>query len=208
MPAHKRASPGRDLDSGASLPEPLASFDHATSSWRTWQPSLDGDCPPFSGIWPDAGMMRRGVCAAQPKSAAPSSVPAYSLPHGASGSLFMDWMTSSDASAAMIGSVRDAIATLAPARASQRIAWLNGLAWSLRANRGVMWPTPAANEDAAGSLRGNMQFMLTHAVKLCWQAEAEQGGQLDPRFVEWLMGYPDGWTDCEDSATPSSPTTP
>jgi hypothetical protein len=28
------------------------------------------------------------------------------------------------------------------------------------------------------------------------------GGQLNPPFVEWLMGFPLGWTDLEDSATP------
>jgi hypothetical protein len=31
------------------------------------------------------------------------------------------------------------------------------------------------------------------------------GGFPNPRFVEWMMGYPDGWTDLEDSETPSSP---
>jgi len=31
-----------------------------------------------------------------------------------------------------------------------------------------------------------------------------QGGQLNPRWVEWLMGFPDEWTVCDASATPSS----
>jgi hypothetical protein len=30
------------------------------------------------------------------------------------------------------------------------------------------------------------------------------GRTLNPQFVEWLMGFPIGWTDLEDSATPSS----
>lgn len=30
------------------------------------------------------------------------------------------------------------------------------------------------------------------------------GGPLNPAWVEWLMGYPVGWTDLGDSATPSS----
>jgi hypothetical protein len=27
------------------------------------------------------------------------------------------------------------------------------------------------------------------------------GGQLNPMWVEWLMGFPLGWTDLEDSET-------
>lgn len=196
------------LDSGANSPEPFARFDHAMSSWKTSQPSLFGDSTKCLGTWPYAGTMRRGVCAKHRRLAVPKSVAAYSLPPGESGSLFTSWMTSSDAKPAMTGFVRDALATLPTARALRREQWLSGLALSLRTNRGVMWRTPTANEDSAGRLHGNMQFMLTHAVKLCWQVEAERGGQLAPRFVEWLMGYPDGWTDCGDSGTPLSPTTP
>jgi hypothetical protein len=29
-------------------------------------------------------------------------------------------------------------------------------------------------------------------------------GQLNPAWVEWLMGYPIGWTDLKDSEMPSS----
>jgi hypothetical protein len=31
------------------------------------------------------------------------------------------------------------------------------------------------------------------------------GLKLQPAFVEWMMGYPIGWTDLKDSETPSSP---
>ena len=34
------------------------------------------------------------------------------------------------------------------------------------------------------------------------------GGQLNPTWVEWLMGFPIGWTDLEPSETPSSPKSP
>ena len=33
---------------------------------------------------------------------------------------------------------------------------------------------------------------------------AGNGGRLNPTWVEWLMGFPLGWTDLEDSVTPSS----
>ena len=31
---------------------------------------------------------------------------------------------------------------------------------------------------------------------------AGNGGQLNPTWVEWLMGFPTGWTDLEASETP------
>jgi hypothetical protein len=40
-------------------------------------------------------------------------------------------------------------------------------------------------------------------------AQQEQaGGSLNPAWVEWLMGFPPGWTDLEPSETPSSPRSP
>jgi hypothetical protein len=29
----------------------------------------------------------------------------------------------------------------------------------------------------------------------------QAGGKLNPTWVEWLMGWPIGWTDCEPLAT-------
>jgi len=124
------------------------------------------------------------------------------------------------------------------------------------------WPTPTANEDAAGTPDGKMQWMLTQAIKSGCQtrqqylakkdgnvqnAESEfltdvpittengnastaknghihftttlktdasivdqtistnrsivVGGQPNPQWIEWLMGWPIDWTDCAASAT-------
>lgn len=35
--------------------------------------------------------------------------------------------------------------------------------------------------------------------------EAQQAGHLNPEWVEWLMGFPEGWTDLSSSETQSSP---
>jgi hypothetical protein len=37
---------------------------------------------------------------------------------------------------------------------------------------------------------------LDHAVM------ASDGGHLNPQWVEWLMGFPIGWTDLKHSETP------
>jgi hypothetical protein len=54
-----------------------------------------------------------------------------------------------------------------------------------------VWPTPAARDYKGMSgkgrqeRKGNPKDTLPNAV----------GGSLNPQFVEWLMGYPVGYTD-------------
>lgn len=61
---------------------------------------------------------------------------------------------------------------------------------------GRSWPTPTANEDAAGTPRGNMQRMLgNHPGIRGTTPEEWKAGSLNPWWVEWLMGWPIGWTD-------------
>ena len=57
-----------------------------------------------------------------------------------------------------------------------------------------LWPTPTANEDACGKPTGKMQKMLGNHPDV----RAQGTGTLSPMWVEWLMGYPIGWTDLED----------
>ena len=58
------------------------------------------------------------------------------------------------------------------------------------------FPTPTANEDAAGTPNGKMQAMLgNHPGVRGTTPEEWQRGSLNPQWVEWLMGYPEGWTD-------------
>ena len=62
-----------------------------------------------------------------------------------------------------------------------------------------MWPTPRSNlitqATEAGASRDDSR--LEDAV-----ASTGDRGQLNPTWVEWLMGFPLGWTDLEHSATP------
>ena len=56
-----------------------------------------------------------------------------------------------------------------------------------------MFPTPSANEDAAGRPGGKMQKMLGNHPSV----RDQSSGTLNPTWVEWLMGYPTGYTDCD-----------
>lgn len=59
-----------------------------------------------------------------------------------------------------------------------------------------MFPSPAARDWRSGKGR-NMDNGHTP------QLPEVIGGQLNPAWVEWLMGFCIGWTDCERSAMPS-----
>lgn len=70
-----------------------------------------------------------------------------------------------------------------------------------------MWPTPKASDckgtGPAGSVsqmhdaqKGNLRGTVVTVT---------DGGQLNPTWVEWLMGFPIGWTDLGASETPSYP---
>jgi hypothetical protein len=58
-----------------------------------------------------------------------------------------------------------------------------------------MWPTPTGQdaEKNAGPSQFNRNSLPLNA---------EVGGSLNPNWVEWLMGFPVGWTDLDPSGTP------
>jgi hypothetical protein len=59
------------------------------------------------------------------------------------------------------------------------------------AARDYRYPNARSYKDRGGGKKGEQ---LPNVI----------GGPLNPEFVEWLLGYETGWTDCEPSATPSS----
>jgi hypothetical protein len=63
------------------------------------------------------------------------------------------------------------------------------------------WPTPSARDWKSGhaseATHARNSRPLNEAV-----AKGQGCGQLNPAWVEWLMGFPLGWTDLEPSATP------
>ena len=78
-----------------------------------------------------------------------------------------------------------------------------------------LWPTPAAHEGRLGYQRRDTgkkgtQKSLTTIVIDTEGGRDKTTGQLNPTWVEWLMGYPTGWTDLNVSETAlshKSPTT-
>ena len=68
-----------------------------------------------------------------------------------------------------------------------------------------MWPTPNAWDGNRGPRSEKNLQEKNHMVNLITAVQTDQrkneqevGGTLNPMWVEWLMGYPPGWTDLED----------
>jgi hypothetical protein len=74
-----------------------------------------------------------------------------------------------------------------------------------------MWPTPQAsdNRDRGNLSNGAIQKRMAKGKQLMLsQIVSDQSGALNPTWVEWLMGFPTGWTVCEAWATRSSRKSP
>lgn len=64
---------------------------------------------------------------------------------------------------------------------------------SMRGRR--LWPTPTAHLAKEGGYPAEGR---RNEPSLTFQALNGQSGSLNPEWVEWLMGFPIGWTDLED----------
>lgn len=152
----------------------LAKYDHDLSMWRTAQCSLLGGLDEFSETWPSWGMMHNGECWEQM-----TWVPR--IAERESGL----WPTPRSCSAMA--------ATITPDS-----AWAENRNPNLETVVGrTTWPTPVASMSKGSSPaaltrksgKDRTNDRLDHAVM------ASDGGQLNPTWVEWLMGWPQGWTD-------------
>ena len=197
-------------------------YDPDTSLWRTHQCSLLGDLEEFLETWPQWGLMRNGECWEQrtlehhiKETVFGFYVPTPTSSDGTSGAVIGkndQFYSTRDGKPRKINqkgndgaiglgrlvkmwptpdaSPRGPTKDYNPKAKSQSGRSLQSFA--------AKFPTPQASDHRD---RGNMsnpsiqrrvtigkQIMLSQSVDL-------NSGQLNPTWVEWLMGWPLGWTD-------------
>jgi hypothetical protein len=185
-PAKTSATPARARDSterarvfGQSTPVSLASYDPDTSLWRTSQLSLLGGLEQFSETWPRSGMTRSGTAfQLQPLAPLTRGTASGLLPTPSATS----YGSNQGGGAGRIGPVRHSLQSMA---------------------RHNLWPTPRATDGDKGTRtqEGAKREMARGRNFDPGMVAAMDGGALNPTWVEWLMGFPLGWTDLGASET-------
>jgi hypothetical protein len=176
----------------------LAKWDRASSSWKTLQCSFLEGLDVYSETWPRWGMMLDGACWAL-------SMPEHLTSANESGSE-LNWPTPH-------GFSKDGKS--------------NGPSGNElgRAVNQSLWPTPTVNGNynKVGLSAKSVDGLATAVTRMSFppptvqdsknngaQSQMERntkplnavvGGSLNPTWVEWLMGWPLGWTDLKASVT-------
>ena len=199
-----------EVDYGPSLPVLLASYNRDTQSWKTSQTSLvataDDGLDEFLETWPRSGMTRNGIAYQLPRLAlttteigsglwptptatanqgAPSMQERYTRPHF--------WRTPASANGNQ-GPKSKEFYHHCRKTGQSTVTLVDEVR-----HTPDYWPTPTANEDAAGTPDGKMQAMLGNHPSLRGTTSEEWGrGTLNPAWVSLLMGFPEDWTKLED----------
>ena len=207
--------------SGPSCPTPFAFYDPDGRSWKTSQGTLPWGSGEYLETWPRSGTTRSGTAYRLPPSAPLTAVTASSLwptptvvDMGERKTLdeWDDWTEEmQDRHGNGNGHGRSLSIE------ARRSMWPTPTSMDSKGSRGhrldgtkytptsgltltdavQMWATPIARDSRTfkGARRSpNSQGSEPLVVQV--------GGTLNPTWVEWLMGFPTGWTDSEPSATP------
>jgi len=206
-----------DLECGKKWQGSFTKYDPNSHSWKTHQCSLLGDLELFSETWPQWGLMRDGECWEQltleqtirgtEYGFTPNGVDTFHTPNttgldGGSNSRkamkkrMENWPTP-DANCGQRGTQPN----WTPKRKSGHQAQYS-INQAVRDRQ--TWPTPATRdykgangfettkkkmEDGLRAHMGQLPNMVHH------MENKPIGGSLNPTWVEWLMGWPLGWTD-------------
>jgi len=205
-PAKVPESVGNVPVCGQKWRESSVKFDPGSHSWKTHQCLWDEDLPESSVTLPRWGMMRGGVCWER-----------ITLPLLTSATASGSWPTirSTDGERGGRGDLIQAVRgnenshyrlwptpncsnDRSPCKSDAEKAWNNqprpngDKVQARLQDAAAFWPTPhGMSKD--GKSNGPSGNELGRAVNQ--REEKSNGGSLNPPWVEWLMGWPIGWTD-------------
>ena len=192
----------KPLECGEKWRGSFTKYDPDTSSWKTHQCSFLGDLEPFSETYPQWGLMRNGELWEQ-----------KTLVQTTKGTESGLWLTPT---------VMDGLPARNP-EALERQYQNNrkGRTTHSTLREQVvypppkeMFPTPCSTDYKGSGQSGQLRDRLDYAAERgatknkTFMEPTEPGGQLNPNWVEWLMGWTLGWTDLKPLAMDKSLSVP
>ena len=224
-------SVAHEAASGPNTSKPLPRSSRSTSSSKTFQPFALEDWIKFSGKSLRSGMMRNGIVYPLPPLALLTGEIAsglWPMPKASDGSkgtrttegarnellrgknrdltmMVKLWPTPSANKTTLSGDLVNSDMTPWDGISKPHSATTGKPVSTHLTDAVKMWPTPCSHNGTGGATglaggSGNRKKLY----KLLGETEGRKMGcqSLNPYWVEWLMGYPIGWTDLEGSATP------
>lgn len=181
-----QASTENDQECGEKWRASFTKYDPDSCLWRTHQCSLVGDLEPFSETWPQWGLMRSGECWER---------------------LTLERLTRGIGS----GLSPDGITTFH----TPNTTGLDGGSNSRRAlkKRMATLPTVVKSDYAARRPTKNWRGKSDLPSVVWTRSGGTQNPQMPPAllsadWVEWLMGWPQGWTELKSLVTDKFPSVP
>ena len=193
QPEREPESLENDQECGFIWLESWAKYDPVTSMWKTRQCSVLGDLEPYSETWPRWGTMRDGEFWEQQTLAPHTSETESGLwptPNQ------RDWKdTGATQGNRKSPNLETAVHWPTPTvcgnynRKGASATSGDGLATAVK-----NWPTPRTKGMCGGT--GSWELLKKNTtIEEARAMGAGNGGTLNPMWVEWLMGWPLGWTD-------------
>jgi DNA (cytosine-5)-methyltransferase 1 len=199
-------------------------FDPNSSLWKTHQCSLLGDLEEFSETWPQWGLMRNGECWELQTLAQTIRGTGFGLSPDGVATFHTPNTTGLDGGSNSRKALKKrtekmwptpTVACVEGGEQSDRVEETKSGGYILRKlNKPNMtygaklsdailyeerkkWPTPVTRDykDSGSQEALKRARDKRHSPGLALLVGAEGGGQLNPTWTEWLMGWPLGWTE-------------
>lgn len=207
QPEKEQESTGRNPECGITWQGSFARFDRDSSSWKTPQCSLLEGLDKYLETWPRWGMMRNGVCwermtAEPPINATESGFWPTPTRHDGKDNASPAAVLRKSPGLGVVAQIWQT--PTADDAVERKIGKWNSRGEPKLSAEVLIWPTPRTKGMCGGSGAWE-QLKQATTIEEARKMGAGNGGQLNPPWVEWLMGWPIGWTALQPLETDKCP---